>query len=178
MNPLDRGNRGTATDVDENFVGFQDFIIDNYTAGRLEAGMALDDPAVFKSSQPFLYAPARPSHNFILTRFSTFHIHAHIAIDNKTIFAASASNMGRVGAGNECLCRCAPRIHTCATKLVAFNNGNRHARGCKPRSQRWASLASPDDDCIEMLGHWAPPFKEDSRPTQAGAPLNEGSGGF
>src|SRR5262249_48606723 len=108
--------------------------------------MALDDPAVFKCSQPFLYAPARPSHNFILARFRTFDLHAHIPIEKKTIWPAWPSNMARVGAANELFCGCPPRIHTCPTKLVALKKANRHARGCKPRSQRWASLASPDDD--------------------------------
>src|SRR5262249_15233000 len=89
-----------------------------------------------------------------------FHIDAYIAIDNKTVFGASASNMGGVRAGNERLCWYTSRIHTCATKLVAFNNGDRHARSCKPRSQRRACLAGPDDDCIEMLRHYAPPLRK------------------
>src|SRR5262245_33731487 len=101
MNPLDRGNRRAPTNVDENFVGLQDFIIDHDSAGRLKAGMALDDRTIFESSQPFLYALVRPSGNFILACFNTFHINADIAIDNKTIFGASASKVGDVGAGNE-----------------------------------------------------------------------------
>ena len=94
MNPRDRGNRGAPTHVDEDFVGFQDFIVDHDSAGRLKAGMALDDRAIFKSSQPFLDAPVRPSGNFILACLDTFHIDAHIAIDDKTIFGASASTYG------------------------------------------------------------------------------------
>lgn len=43
-------------DVDVNFVGFEDIIVDYDCVGRLEAGMALDDRAVFQSSQPFLYS--------------------------------------------------------------------------------------------------------------------------
>ena len=99
MNPRNCGNRGAPTNVDENFVGFEDYIIDNDSAGRLKAGMALDDRTIFKSSLPFLYAPVRPTGNFILACFDTLHIDAHIAIDNKTIFGAPASNMGRVRAG-------------------------------------------------------------------------------
>ena len=160
MNPRHRGNRGAPANVDENFVGLQDFIVDHDSVGRLKAGMALDDRTIFQSSQPFLYAPVRPSGNFILACFDTFHVDAHIAIDSKTIFGASASNMGRVRAGNERLCRDTSRIHTCATKLVAFNNGDCHARGRKPRSQRRACLAGPDDDCIEMPRHEAPPLRK------------------
>src|SRR2546428_10053786 len=104
MNPLDRGNRGAPTDIDEDFVGLQDFIIDHDSAGRLKAGMALGDRTIFQSSQPFLYAPVRAPGNFILACFNTLHIDADIAIDNKTIFGTSASNMGRVRAGNERLC--------------------------------------------------------------------------
>jgi hypothetical protein len=157
VNPRDRRNRGTPTHVDENFVALQDFIIDHDSAGRLKASMALDDRTIFKSSQRFLYAAVRPSGNFILACFNTLHIDAHIAIDNKTIVGASASNMGRVRAGNERLCRYASRIHTGATKLVAFDNGDCHARGRKPRSQRRAGLAGPDDDGIEMSRHEGPP---------------------
>ena len=146
-------NRGAPADVDENFVGLQDFIIDHDSAGRLKAGMALDDRTMFKSSQPFLYALVRPSGNFILACFNTLHIDAHIAIDTKTIFGASARNMGRIRAGNERLCRNTSRIHTCAAKLVAFNNRDRHARVRKPRSQRRACLAGPDDDGVEIPRH-------------------------
>jgi hypothetical protein len=128
----------------------QDFIVDYDSAGRLKAGMALDDRTIFEPSQPVLDAPVRPSGNFILACFDTFHVDAHTAIDNKTIFGASASNMGRVRAGNECLGRDTSRVHTGATKLVAFNNGDRHAGGRKPRSQRRACLARPNDDGIEM----------------------------
>src|ERR1700722_15727399 len=135
MNPRNGGNRGAPTNVDENFVGFQDLTIDRDSAGRLKAGMALDDRTILKTTQPCLYTPARPSGNFILACLDTFHIDAHIAIDNKTIFSASASNMSRVCAGNERLGRYTSRVHTSATKLAAFNNGNRHARGRKTRSQ-------------------------------------------
>ena len=122
--------------------------------------MTLDDHAIFQSSQPFLYSFVRAAGNGIFAGFHTFHIDAHIAIDNKTIFGASASNMGGVRAGNERLCRYTSRIHTGATKLVAFNNGDRHARCRKPRSQRRACLAGPDDDCIEMPQHEAPPLRK------------------
>jgi hypothetical protein len=71
-----------------------------------------------------------------LRALTRFHIDADIAIDSKTIFGTSASNMGRVRAGNERLCWYTSRIHTGATKVVAFNNGDRHARVRKPRSQR------------------------------------------
>ena len=150
---MDRRNRRAPTHIDENFVGLQDFFIDHDSAGRLKAGMALDDRTILKSSQPFLYAVVRPSGNFILARFNTLHIDAHIAVDDKTVFGASASNMGRVRAGNERLRRYTSCIHTCATKLVAFNNGNSHARGRKPRSQRRACLARPDDDGVEVSRH-------------------------
>src|SRR4029077_13308697 len=119
------------TDIDENFVGLQDFIIDRDSAGRLKAGMALNDRTIFKSSQPFLDAPVRPSGNFILACFNTLHIDADIAIDSKTKLGASAGNMGRVRAGNQGLCRYTSCIYTGAAKLVAFNYGDRHARGRK-----------------------------------------------
>ena len=125
--------------------------------------MALDDRTILQSSQPFLYALVRPSGHFILACFDTLHIDAHIAIDIKTIFGAPASNMSRVGAGNERLRRYTSSIHTCATKLVAFNDGDRHARGRKLRSQRRACLAGCDDDCVEMLRHGTS-FEKDRRP--------------
>jgi hypothetical protein len=140
------------------------FIVDHDSAGRMKSGMALDHRTIFQSSQPFLYAPVRPSGNFILACFNTFHIDADIAIDSKTIFGTSASNMGRVRAGNERLCWYTSRIDTGATKLVAFNNGDRHARIRKPRSQRRTCLAGPDNDGIELSRHEAPSFKEDRRP--------------
>ena len=132
---MDRWNRGPPTNIDEDFVGFQDLTIDHNSAGRLEAGMALNDSAILKSAQPVLHSLVRPSGNIILARFDTFHIDVHIASNRKTIFGASASNMGRVRTGNECLGRDTTRIHTCATELVAFDNGDGHARGRKPRSR-------------------------------------------
>ncbi len=152
MNPWQLGNRGAPADVDENFVGLQNFVVDHDRAGRLKAGMALDDRTIFKSSHPFFHAPVRPSGNCILARFDTLHIDAHVAADIKTIFGASASHMGRVRARNHRLCRDTSRIHTGAAKLVAFNNGDCHARSRKPRSQRRPCLAGPDDDCV-VVGH-------------------------
>jgi hypothetical protein len=43
---------------------------------------------------------------------------------------------------------------------VAFNNGDRHARCRKPRSQRWACLAGPDDDGIELSRQEAPRLRK------------------
>src|SRR5439155_1963215 len=105
IDPLHRRNRGTATNVDENFAGFEDFIIDHDRPGRLKASMALDDRTIFKSSQPLLYASGRLSADFIFARLNTFHIDAHLTIDLKAVFGAAASNMGRVRTGNERLCR-------------------------------------------------------------------------
>src|SRR6266536_5984808 len=153
MNPRHLGNRGASTDVDENLVGLEDFIVDPYSVGRLKAGMALDYGTIFKSSQPFLYALVRPSGNFILTCFNTLHVHAHIAVDIKTIFRTSAGDMGRVRAGHKCHGRDASRVHACAAKLVPFDNGDPHACCRKPRRQRRACLARPDDDCIVVV-HW------------------------
>src|SRR4029434_3481680 len=133
MNPWHRGDRGSPTNIDENFVSLQYFIVDYDAAGRLKAGMALDDSTILKSSQPFLYAPVLPCGYFIFACFSTLHIDMHIAIDNKTKLGATASKMGRVGAGNERLCRYASCIHTRAAKLVTFNNGDCHASVRKPR---------------------------------------------
>jgi hypothetical protein len=48
------------------------FIVDHDSAGRMKSGMALDHRTIFQSSQPFLYAPVRPSGNFILACFNTF----------------------------------------------------------------------------------------------------------
>src|SRR5438034_10785057 len=123
MNPRERGNSGAATNVDENLVGLQDFVVDHDSAGRLKAGVALDDRAILKSAQPFLYAPVGASGNFILACFNALHIDAHIAIDNETILGASAGNMGRVRAGYERLCRYASGIHAGTAKLVAFHDG-------------------------------------------------------
>src|SRR5262249_19296683 len=88
------------------------------------------------------------------------HIDTHITVDGKTIFGASTGHMGRVGAGNEGLGRDTSRIHTGAAKLVAFNNGDGHARFRKPRTQRRARLAGPDDDGIETPRHEAPPLRK------------------
>src|SRR5262245_34668637 len=133
--------------------------------------MALDERTVCQSSQPFLHTSVRPSGNFILACFHAFHVDAHIAVDSKTIFGTSAGNICRVRAGNERLCRDTSRIHTGATKLVTFNNGDCHARGREPRSQRRACLAGPDDDGIELSRHEAPPLRK-----IAGATFGERAG--
>ena len=44
--------------------------------------------------------------------------------------------------------------------LRTFNNGDCHARGRKPRSQRRACLAGPDDDGIETPRHETPPLRK------------------
>jgi hypothetical protein len=99
----------------------------------------------------FFCAPVRLSGNLILACFNPLHIDAHFAIDNKTIFGASASNVGRIRAGNERLCRYASRVRTCATKPVAFNNGDptpspaNRAEGDGPA---WPVL---NEDRVEML---------------------------
>src|ERR1041384_2287152 len=118
--------------------------------------MAMNDRTILKSSYPVFHASVRSSGNFILACFYTFHVDANIAGDSKTILGASASHMRRVRASHERLCRYASRIHTGAAKLVAFNNGNSHARGRKPRSQRGACLAGPNNNGIEMPRHEAP----------------------
>ena len=59
--------------------------------------------------------------------------------------------MGRVRAGDHRLGRDASRVHTGAAKLVAFDDGDRLARGRKPRRQGRACLARPDDDGVEVL---------------------------
>src|SRR5438270_7685818 len=151
MDPWHIGNIGTPADVDENVVGFKNFIVDHDSAGRLKAGMALDDRAVSQSSQPFLYASVRPSGNRILACFHTLHIDAHIAGDSKTIFGASMGNVGCIRAGNHRLCRDAARVHTGAAKLVTFDDGDCLARTGEPRRQGRACLARPDDDGVEML---------------------------
>ena len=129
MNPPKRRNRGTPANVDENFVGFEDFIVDHDCAGRLKAGMALDDRAILESPQPFLDCPARASGNFVLACLNKFYIDAYIAIDIEPKFGAPAGNMGHIHAGNHRLGREASRIYASAAKLVAFNNGDGHARG-------------------------------------------------
>src|SRR5258708_27867901 len=111
--------------------------------------MALNDRAILESSQPFLYALVRPSGNCILTCFHTFHIDADITGD-ETIIVASAGNMGGVGAGYERLRWDASCIHTGATKLVTFDDGDCLACGRKPRPHGRACLAPPDDDCVEV----------------------------
>jgi len=46
MNSRHLRDRRTPADVDENLVGFEDFIVDHDSAGRLKASMALDDRAI------------------------------------------------------------------------------------------------------------------------------------
>ena len=145
------GTDRASTDVDINLVGLQDFIVHHDSVRRLKAGVALNDGTVLQSSQPLLYALVRPSGHCILARFDAFHINAHITVDGETVFIASASNMGRVGAGNHRLCRNASRIHTGAAELVAFDDRDRFARIGKPRRQGRACLARPDDDGVEVL---------------------------
>src|SRR5690348_7035267 len=101
MNARDRRDRCTATDIDVNFVCFQDVIIDRNSSIRLKAGMALDDRAMFESSQPFLYAFVRPSGDFVFPRLHTFHIDADVAIDEKAVFRTSTSGVSSVGTGHE-----------------------------------------------------------------------------
>ena len=59
--------------------------------------------------------------------------------------------MDRVGTRHECLCRGASRIHACAAKFIAFDNGDGFAGIRKPRCQGRTRLARPDNDCIEVL---------------------------
>src|SRR5205823_1544813 len=98
IDPRHLRNRGATANVDENSVGLKNFIVDHNSVGRLKAGMALDDCAILKSSQPLLYALVRPPGDFVLACFDALHIDTHVTI-GKTIIRASASNVGRVGAG-------------------------------------------------------------------------------
>ena len=50
------------------------------------------------------------------------------------------------------------RAGFCIAHCKSLNDGDRHARGRKPRSQRRAHLAGPDDDCIELAQHETPPL--------------------
>jgi len=100
--------------------------------------MALDDRAIFQSSQPFLYSIVRAAGNGIFVGFHTFHIDAHIAIDAEPVFRASASDVGCVGAGNHRLGRDAACVHAGAAKLVAFNDGN-----CLPAAEKRAARDGP-----------------------------------
>jgi hypothetical protein len=119
--------------------------------GRLKAGVALDDRAIFKSPQILFYTLVRSPGNFILACFDTLHVDAHIAVYIETVFGPTTSDMCCVRTGHECLCGNASRINAGATKLVTFSDRDRHARGDKPFSQRRACLTGPDDDGIEML---------------------------
>jgi hypothetical protein len=160
VNPWKRGNRSATANVDEDFVGFEDFVVDHDGVGRLKASMALDDRTILESPQPFFYAPVRPSGDFILACPDTLHIDAHIAIDDKSKLSASTSNVACMRAGNERLCRNTPCVYACATKFAAFNNRDRLTRGRKACRQRWTSLPCPDDDCIKMPRHEAPPVEK------------------
>lgn len=113
--------------------------------------MALDDRAIFQSSQPFLYSIVRAAGNGIFAGFQTFHIDAHIAIDAEPAFRASASDVGCVGAGDHRLGRESACVHAGAAELVAFNDGNCFARRRKTRSQGRACLTRPDDDWVEAV---------------------------
>src|SRR4030095_16521933 len=150
MDPWHLGNRSASTYIDVNVVGLQNFIIDRHSIRRLEAGMALDYGAIFRSTQQFLYSFVRPPGDRILTSFYALHIHAHI-LGDKTIFSTAACNVGSISAGNQRFSRDASCVYTGAAKLVTFDNGDGLAHGSKPRSQRRAGLARPDDDGVEVL---------------------------
>src|SRR5215472_1136381 len=118
MNPRHLRNSGASPDVNINVVGFEDFIIDHDSVRRLKAGMTSDDLASLESSQPFFYALVRPFGDCILSCFDAFRIDTHIAAEAEPVFTTSASNVGRVGARNECLGRDASRVHASTAKLV------------------------------------------------------------
>src|SRR3954463_683441 len=118
--------------------------------------MALNNGTVLEPSQPVFNALVRLSGNCILACLHLVHVDAHIALDSEAVIGAAASNMGRVSAGDECLGRDTSGIHTGAAKLVAFDNGDGHACGSKPRSERGACLSGPDDDGIEVSWHDIP----------------------
>src|SRR5258705_7036412 len=117
--------------------------------------MALNDAAILESSQPFLDAAIGPHGYFILAGFHALHIHAditlHIAVHSKTVFGAPTSHVDRVGTGIHRLGRRTSRIHTGAAKLAAFNDGDGHTGGRKPRRQGRAGLARPDDDGVVVF---------------------------
>src|SRR5215469_6714670 len=112
--------------------------------------MALKDRTGFQYSQPLLYAAVRPSGNSVLARFHTLHIDAHIT-GSKTVLLAATGDMGRVCAGHQRLGRDTSGIHAGATEFVAFHDGDLHARTRKPRRQRRARLARPNDDCVVVI---------------------------
>ena len=69
--------------------------------------------------------------------------------------------MDRIGTRHERLCRDASRIHACAAKFMALDNGDGFAGTRKSRRQGRARLARPDNDCVEVLyrsGQRAPPY--------------------
>ena len=68
--------------------------------------------------------------------------------------------MGCGRAGNERLGWYASRIHTGATKFVAFDYGDRHTCVREPRRQRRACLAGPNDDGVESSRHEAPRLRK------------------
>ena len=150
MNPRHVGNRSPPANVDIDLVGLQNFIVDHDSVRRLKAGMALDDRAIFHSSEPIPPLPCLTSGDFILAGFDSLHIDAHIS-SGETIFRSSASNMDRIGTRHERLCRDASRIHAGAAKFMAFDDGDGLAGSRKPRRQGRACLARADNDCVEVL---------------------------
>ncbi len=148
-----RWDRGASSNIDENLVGFEHFIIDANAPGRLESRMSLNHRAVGKSSKPLLHTPVRPPRYFIFTSFDALHVDAHIAVDHKTVFRASASDMGCVGTRNERFCGNTPGIHARSTKLVPFDDRDPHSCRGKPRCQRRTSLAGTDDNGVKVSAH-------------------------
>ena len=150
MNPRDRRNRGAPTNVDENFVGLQDFIVDHDRVRRLKASMTLNDRAIGHSAQPVFHSLVGPRGCFIFAGFDSLDIDAHIA-GVETVFRAPAGNADRIGTRDERLRWDASRIHARAAEFMAFDNRHGLSGGRKPSRQRRARLARADNDCVEVL---------------------------
>ena len=150
MNSRHVRDRGPRSNIDVDFVGLQNFIVDHDGIRRLEAGVALNDRTIFRSSQPFLHSLAGSPGDCILARFDALYVDAHIT-SGETVFRPSAGNMDRIGTRHERLCRRASGIDTCAAKFIAFDNSDSFTGACKPCCHRRPRLAGADNDCVEML---------------------------
>ena len=151
MNPRHLWNRSAPAHVDIDLVGLQNFIVDHNQCSTTQSGLGPESPYNFSFLVAIPLLPCLTSPEAASLRALIRFISTRTSPVAETIFRASAGNMDRIGARHQRLCRNASRIHAGAAKLMAFDNRDGFSGTRKPRRQRRARLARPDDDCVEVL---------------------------
>ena len=127
----------------------EDGVADLNLVRRDKAGMALIDRAIRQGPQALFDPHARLLRKSRSFRAFTRGMSTRTAPSRPTPNSAgSARHMGRVGAGDQCLCRNAAGIDAGAAERAAFDDRDGHARSRQPPRQRRSGLPGADDDGI------------------------------